>query len=77
MKKIKISLTIPTILGGTPLKKGVHEVFKKDITDNWFFDALVAGEKAVVLGVIEKVKEKIVGKIPENLVSISTDDDSK
>jgi hypothetical protein len=77
MKKIKISLNIPTILGGTSLKKGVHEVLKKDVTDNWFFDALVAGEQAIVLGAIDKVKEKIAEKIPTDLLSISTDEDTK
>ena len=56
---IKISLDIPVILDGITYKKGTHEVPKKSVTNNKFFDLLVSAEKAVVLQTVEKIKSKI------------------
>lgn len=72
MKTVKISLNRPVILDGVPLAKGTHEVAKSSIIENWFFDALIAAEHAVVLSVIEKIKEKVTKKNISNEVVNTT-----
>ena len=56
---VKISLNLPVVLGGVSYKKGVQEVPKTAVTNNWFFDALVDAQHAVVLQTAEKVKAKL------------------
>lgn len=55
---IKISLQIPALLDGVLYEKGAHEVPKKAV-NNWFFEALVVAEKAVILHSLDKVKTKL------------------
>ncbi len=55
---IKISLQIPALLDGVHYAKGTHEVPKKAV-NNWFFEALVVAEKAIILHSLDKVKTKL------------------